>query len=97
MLPKKLFVAVTLLLLSMRSSAQKLQTLVHQPPNGAGIGFLLTDGTAMFQGNGCSDWWKRAARCLSAAIPTNRSVGIVTANGSRASFRDARYRGMGVC
>lgn len=52
--------AVTLLLLAVSgvSSAQKLQTLVHQPPNGAGIGFLLTDGTVMFQGNSCSDWWK---------------------------------------
>ncbi|HEX8812792.1 MAG TPA: hypothetical protein VF742_12445, partial [Terracidiphilus sp.] len=40
------------------SLAQKLQNLVHQPPDGAGIGFLLTDGTAVFQGNSQSDWWK---------------------------------------
>jgi hypothetical protein len=40
------------------SLAQKLQNLVNQPPNGAGIGFLLTDGSAMFQGNSQSDWWK---------------------------------------
>jgi hypothetical protein len=38
--------------------AQTLQTLTHQPPDGAGIGFLLTDGTVIFQGNNDSDWWK---------------------------------------
>jgi len=46
------------LLLAGISSAQSLQKLVHQPPDGAGIGFLLTDGTALYQGNGESDWWK---------------------------------------
>jgi hypothetical protein len=35
-----------------------LQTLVSQPPNGAGLGFLLTDGTVAFQGNSFSDWYK---------------------------------------
>jgi hypothetical protein len=40
------------------SPAQTLKRLTNQPPNGAGIGFLLTDGTAMFQGNSLSDWWK---------------------------------------
>jgi hypothetical protein len=40
------------------AAAQSLKKLKHQPPNGAGIGFLLTDGTAMFQGNGGSDWYK---------------------------------------
>ena len=40
------------------AAAQSLKQLKHQPPNGAGIGFLLTDGTAMFQGNGGSDWYK---------------------------------------
>src|SRR5215475_4199304 len=40
------------------SPAQTLQKLVHQPPDGVGIGFLLTDGTALFQGNAESDWWK---------------------------------------
>lgn len=38
--------------------AQSLHSLLHQPPDGAGIGFLLTDGTVMFQGNSLSDWWK---------------------------------------
>jgi hypothetical protein len=40
------------------AAAQSLKQLKHQPPDGAGIGFLLTDGTAMFQGNGGSDWYK---------------------------------------
>ena len=40
------------------AAAQTARTLTHQPPNAAGIGFLLTDGTAMFQGGGLSDWWK---------------------------------------
>jgi hypothetical protein len=40
------------------SSAQKLTSLTHQPPDGAGIGFLLTDGTLLFQGNAGTDWWK---------------------------------------
>jgi len=60
MCPKKLSLAVNILLLCFSGVglAQKLQTLVHQPPNGAGIGFLLTDGTVMFQGNSTSDWVK---------------------------------------
>jgi hypothetical protein len=59
-LPKKLFLTVVMLLLVVSgvSLAQKLQSLVNQPPDGAGIGFLLTDGTAMFQGGSQSDWWK---------------------------------------
>ena len=40
------------------SFAQTLTNLTHQPPDGAGVGFLLTDGTVMFQGNNGSDWWK---------------------------------------
>jgi len=39
-------------------AAQTIQSLTHQPPAGAGIGFLLTDGTAMFQANNLSDWYK---------------------------------------
>jgi hypothetical protein len=35
---------------------QNLHSLANQPPDGAGIGFLLTDGTVMFQGNNQSDW-----------------------------------------
>jgi len=40
------------------SLAQTLQTLTNQPPDGAGIAFLLTDGTVIVQGNGESDWAK---------------------------------------
>jgi len=59
-LPKKFLFAVTLLLLIVPgvALAQSLQTLLHQPPDGAFLSFLLTDGTVMFQGNGLSDWWK---------------------------------------
>jgi hypothetical protein len=49
---------ILLLLGSSLSLAQSLQTLVHQPPDGAGIAFLLTDGTVIVQGNGESDWAK---------------------------------------
>lgn len=55
---RKVLLALTLLALSSLSLAQTLHSLLHQPPNGAGVGFLLTDGTVMFQGNGLSDWWK---------------------------------------
>ena len=41
-----------LLLVTGLSLAQTVQRLAHQPPDGAVIGFLLTDGTVMFQGNG---------------------------------------------
>ncbi len=40
------------------TSPQTLQMLANQPPDGAGIGFLLTDGSVMFQGNGFSDWFR---------------------------------------
>lgn len=40
------------------AAAQSFKPLKSQPPNGAGIGFLLTDGTVMFQGGALSDWWK---------------------------------------
>jgi hypothetical protein len=56
---KSFFAVITLLLvISNISLAQKLQTLMHQPPDGASVGYLLTDGSAIFQGNGESDWWK---------------------------------------
>jgi len=59
-LPNKLCVVLTVLLLTFSglSWAQKETNLVNQPPDGAGIGFLLTDGTVMFQGGLCTDWWK---------------------------------------
>jgi hypothetical protein len=59
-MPRKLSLVVLIFLLaaSSVSLAQSVQTLVHQPPDGAGIGFLLTDGTVIFQGNQGSDWAK---------------------------------------
>jgi hypothetical protein len=57
---KKVSLAVTVFLLALTDvlHAQTLRTLVHQPPNGAGVGLLLTDGTVMFQGNNAATWWK---------------------------------------
>jgi hypothetical protein len=57
---KKLSLALTVLLLAFTSisQAQTLTNLVHQPPGGAFLSFLLTDGTVMCQGNSDSDWWK---------------------------------------
>lgn len=53
-----LAVVILLFLVPGVSLAQSIQRLVHQPPNGAVFGFLLTDGTVMFQGGSYSDWWK---------------------------------------
>ena len=36
--------------------AQTLTSLKNQPPDGAGIGYLLTDCWVIFQGNNESDW-----------------------------------------
>jgi hypothetical protein len=56
---KRFLLSVTLMLgISGVVMAQSLQRLAHQPPAGAGIGFLLTDGTVMFQGNSLSSWYK---------------------------------------
>ena len=57
---RKRFLSLALLVVSFAalSFGQTLRTLVNQPPTGAGIGFLLTDGTAIFQGGAESDWWK---------------------------------------
>jgi hypothetical protein len=58
-LPKKISLAVVLLLaLSGMALAQTITRLKNQPPGGAGIGFLLTDGTVMYQGNSESAWYK---------------------------------------
>ena len=51
------FLTLALLTISGASLAQTLKNLTHQPPDGAGIGFLLTDGRVLFQGNGLSDWY----------------------------------------
>jgi hypothetical protein len=71
-LPKKLFVAVASLTLAISGCGggahttisvaapplQTLQSLANQPPDSAGLGFLLTDGSVMFQGNRLFDWFK---------------------------------------
>jgi hypothetical protein len=60
MLSKRLSLALTILLFAFSgiSSAQKLQQLVNQAPDGAFVEFLMTDGTVVVQGGGCTDWWK---------------------------------------
>ncbi len=57
---KKLFLAVVILLLAAcsMSVAQTMTPLKNQPPDGAGVPFLLTDGTVLVQGNVGNDWWK---------------------------------------
>ena len=45
-------------LAALPAAAQSTKTLKHQPPAGAGIGFLLTDGTVIYQGNSLSAWYK---------------------------------------
>jgi hypothetical protein len=40
------------------ASAQSLTTLVNQPPAGAGLAFLLTDGTVFCQGANDHNWYK---------------------------------------
>jgi hypothetical protein len=69
-LPKNLSAIVLLLLcvsgcgvhssttLTTTTPPQTLQTLANQPPDGAGIGFLLTDGSVVFQGGNSSDWFE---------------------------------------
>ena len=39
-------------------TAGTVTNLTHQPPDGAGVPFLLTDGTVLVQGNNNTDWWK---------------------------------------
>ena len=56
----RISLAVTIFLLAACtvSFAQTLTSLTNQPPDGASIGFVLTDGTVLYQGNNMSDWWK---------------------------------------
>jgi hypothetical protein len=58
-LPRRFVFLLTLaaLMLCGFSAAQTLTSLKHQPPDGAGIGFVLTDGTVLYQGNNLSDWY----------------------------------------
>src|SRR6266480_1076060 len=59
-MPKKFSLALPVLLLAFAtfSQAQTLRNLTHQPPGGALLSFLLTDGSVMCQANSSSDWWK---------------------------------------
>jgi hypothetical protein len=59
-LSQKLISAVVLFLFAgtIVSPAQTLKTLVNQPPDGGLVGYLMTDGTVVIQGNACNDWWK---------------------------------------
>ncbi len=58
MLKKSWLVIALVIAVSGVSLAQSLTPLANQPPDGAGIGYLLTDGTVIFQGNNESDWIK---------------------------------------
>ncbi|HVN19992.1 MAG TPA: hypothetical protein VMU05_14500, partial [Dongiaceae bacterium] len=57
-MPRKFLLTAVVSLLSTLVSAQSIQRLVHQPPDGAGICFQLTDGGVLCQGNAESDWYK---------------------------------------
>jgi hypothetical protein len=59
-LSKKFVLTTVLVLLAMSGAAlaQTLKALKHQPPDGVGLSFQLTDGTVMVQGNAGNDWWK---------------------------------------
>ncbi len=52
------FTLLLVLAISSVSSAQTVTRLKNQPPDGAQLTFLLTDGTVLAQGDGDSDWWK---------------------------------------
>ena len=58
MLPRLFGACALACLAALPAAAQTSKTLKHQPPDGAGIGFLLTDGTAIYQGNKLSDWYR---------------------------------------
>jgi len=70
---KKQTLAVVIFLLAVSSVllGQTVQTLVNQPPDGAGISFLMTDGTVITQGNGESDW----AQLRISTAATSREAG----------------------
>lgn len=58
MLPKRLLVLTLLLCSSSFLLAQTLTPLNSPAPDGANVEYLLTDGTVLVQGGGCTDWWK---------------------------------------
>jgi len=53
-----LSVFVVFALLLSTAAAQSIQTLKHQPPDGAQLTFQMTDGTVLAQGYNDSDWWR---------------------------------------
>ncbi len=57
---KNVVLVVTTLLFALPGAllAQKLTPLTHPAPDGAYVEYLLTDGSVLVQGHGCSDWWK---------------------------------------
>jgi hypothetical protein len=58
MLKSTLLAAVALLANLCAAQAQTTQNLENPAPDGAVIGFLLTDGTVLVQGNNENDFWK---------------------------------------
>jgi hypothetical protein len=55
---RSIIAAAALLAASQAAPAQTLTPLKSQPPGGAGIGFLLTDGTVIFQSGSLTGWIK---------------------------------------
>jgi len=53
----KRYLVVGLVMCALAAQAQTVVKLKNQSPDGAGIGFLLTDGRVLYQGNGETDWW----------------------------------------
>jgi len=50
--------ALVLLTFANSASAQTVQALKHQPPDGMQFSLQLTDGTVLVQGFNDTDWWK---------------------------------------
>jgi hypothetical protein len=58
MIKSSLLAAAFLLAGAATLHAQTMKDLVHPAPDGASIGFVLTDGTVMVQGFNYGDWWR---------------------------------------
>jgi hypothetical protein len=57
MLYRSMLAALAWCAAALPASAQTAQILKHQPPEGAGIAFVLTNGTVLAQSNNLSDWF----------------------------------------
>ena len=57
MLYRSMIAALALCAAALPASAQTAQILKHQPPEGAGIAFVLTNGTVLAQSGNLSDWF----------------------------------------